>query len=153
MSPFSDPRTVRSLILYPSTPRGIQVSSSGPYTLTASWEEPVPSNGPVVFYEIQYQLFTGSQTPSKIEFLEVLADVLTANLTGLMPQSAYSVSIRAKNRDEQGNLLIGQFSQVTCALHKAVHSLLKRIIGNSWRHWLPSPLQSSYNNNTNCNLI
>ena len=112
VSPFSDPETIRSLILYPSTPRGILLSSPGPYTLTVSWEEPVPSNGPVAFYEIQYQLFTGSQTTNKIEFLEVIAEVLTANLTGLMPQSAYSISIRAKNRDEQGNLLIGQFSQV-----------------------------------------
>ncbi|KAI6652852.1 Receptor-type tyrosine-protein phosphatase delta-like isoform X10 [Oopsacas minuta] len=111
ISTFSNPQTIRSLILHPSVPRGIKLSSPGPYTLTSSWEEPIPANGPVAFYEIQYQLFTTSQT-NQIQFLEVSADVFTANLTGLMPQSAYSISIRAKNRDEQGNLLIGPFSQV-----------------------------------------
>ena len=113
MSTFSASQAVRLLILHPTAPTALQLNALGPYNLEVTWGEPIPANGPLAFYEIQYQLFTLGENLNRIEFLEVSAEVLSANITGLMPQSAYSVSIRAKNRDEQGGLLIGPFSQVT----------------------------------------
>ena len=92
-------QTEGSAVITLSEPGGLSptISAATPYSLTVSWDE--PAGGPFIDYDVRYRI-----SGSNAAFTDArhAGTARTATLTGLTPDTAYEVQVRATNASGPG---------------------------------------------------
>ena len=78
----------------PGRPPAPAVSATTPYSLTVSWTEPQNTGPPITDYDVRYREAAGSAAFTGARHA---GTARTATLTGLTPDTAYDMQVRAAN--------------------------------------------------------
>ena len=93
----------------PSQPKELSALKITETTITLSWEEPSPSDVPIVSYEVQYR--KGGEEFKKVE-KSLTHEDLTCEVTGLVANTEYQFRVAAINTAGRGPFTYG-FTQLT----------------------------------------
>ena len=83
-------------------------------TLLITWDPPLTSNGDILIYEVHYQREEGQENGGVVN-----VTATTVELTGLRPESIYTISVRAYTAagpGEERRLTVTAATAKTCQL-------------------------------------